>query len=69
MPFYVPNNDEIYCFPEQKTVTKDRQSSLKMTKNVNVTGRNGTTKPTNCMDLTREKAYTINCENAQKLFT
>lgn len=40
-----------------------------MTKNVNVTGRNGTTKPTNCMDLTREKAYTLNCENAQKLFT
>lgn len=40
-----------------------------MTKNVNVTGRNGTTKPTNCMALTREKAYTINCENAQKLFT
>lgn len=41
MIFYVPNNEGIYCYVEQKSVTKDRKSSLKLTKNVDVAGRHG----------------------------
>lgn len=64
MVFYVPNNDGIYCFVEQILVTKDRQSSLELTKNIDVAGRHGATRSTNKMDLTQEKADT-SCENAQ----
>lgn len=52
MIFYVTNNDGMYCFVEQITVTKDGQSSLRLTKNFDVAG---ITKSLNCMDLTREK--------------
>lgn len=62
MIVYVLNNDGLYCFVE--SVTKDRKSSLKLTKSVGVTGQNGATSSKNSMNLTRENAYR-NCENAQ----
>lgn len=62
MIVYVLNNDGLYCFVE--SVTKDRTSSLKLTKSVGVIGQNGATTSKNSMNLTRENAYT-NCENAQ----
>lgn len=62
MVFYVPNNDRIYCFVKQILVTKDRQSSLELTKNIDVAGRHGAKRSTNRMDLTQEKADT-SCEN------
>ena len=64
MVFYVPNNDVIYCFVEQILISKDRQSSLELTKNIDVAGRYGATRSTNKMNLTQEKADT-SYENAQ----
>lgn len=64
MIFYVPNIDGIYRFVEQISVTKDIQSYLNLTKNIDVTVRQGATKSINRVDLTREKADK-NCENAQ----
>lgn len=59
MIFYAPYNDRMYGFVEQKSVTRDGQSSLKLTKNVDVDGRHCATKSsTKSMDLTREKADT-----------
>lgn len=59
MIFFVPDNGMMYGFGEQKSATRDRQSSLKLTKNVDVDGRHCATKSsTKSMDLTREKADT-----------
>lgn len=56
MIFFLPDNDMMYGFGEQKSVTRDGQSSLKLTKNVDVDVRHCATKSsTNSMDLTREK--------------
>lgn len=38
MVLYVPNNDGIYRYGEQISATKDIQSSLKLTKNIDVAG-------------------------------
>lgn len=40
MVFNVSNNDGIYCFVEQISVTKDRQYYLKLTKNIDVAVNN-----------------------------
>lgn len=41
MIFYVLNNDGICIFVEQISVSKDIQSSLKLTKYIDVAGRHG----------------------------
>lgn len=44
MIFYVSNIDGIYRLAEQVSVTKVIQLSLKLTKNIDVAGRDGATK-------------------------
>lgn len=46
-----------------RSVTKDMQSSLKLTQNIDVAGRYGATKSINSKNLTREQVDK-NCENA-----
>lgn len=41
---YVPTNYRIYSFVEQISATKDRQSSLKLSTNIDIAGRQGATK-------------------------
>lgn len=56
MIFFVPDNGMMYGFGEQKSATRDRQSSLKLTKNVDVDGRHCATKSsTKSMDLIGKK--------------
>lgn len=43
MIFYVPNNDGIYLFVEQISVTKEILCSFKFTTNIDVAGRYGAT--------------------------
>lgn len=50
MIFYVSNIKGIYKFVGQKSDTKDRQTSLKMTKNAEC---HGATRGTKSMDITR----------------
>lgn len=59
--FFVPNNDGLYrdIFVEQVSVTKDIQSSLKLTKNVEVAVRHGATTCIKSMGLKAGK----HCEN------
>lgn len=64
MTFFASNIDGICCFDEQKSVTKDRESSLKLTKKIDVVERHGEMKSINSMDFTRGKADT-NQEIAQ----
>lgn len=49
MIFYVPNNDEINCFVEQKSVTNDRQSFVKLTKYDDIAKRHSATRGTHNM--------------------
>lgn len=66
MIFYVPNNDEICTckFVERVSVTKNRYSSSKLTKNKAVAGRHSATKRMKSMDFIRNKKAEKNCENA-----
>lgn len=55
MIFYVPNDNEISRFVELISVTKNTQSSVKLTlKNNALAGLHGATKCINCMDLIRK---------------
>lgn len=56
MIFYVLNNEGICIFVDQISVSKDIQSSLKLTKNIDVARHHVATKSINCWDLTLEKA-------------
>lgn len=67
MIFYVPNNDGLCTcrFVERVSVTKNRKSSSKLTKNKTVAGRHSATKSVKSMDFIRNKKAEKNCENAQ----
>lgn len=62
MTFCVPNNDEVYCFVEQLSVTRHIKPSLKLNTKCDIARCQGVLRITNSMSLTQKKTNT-NCEN------
>lgn len=70
MTFCVPNNNEVYCFVEQLSVTRDIKPSLKLNKKCDIARCQGVLRISNSMSLTQKKLKQIenyiHCK--QKLF-
>lgn len=59
MTFCVPNNDEVYCFVEQLSVTRDIKPSLKLNKKCDIARCQGVLRILNSMSLTQKKLKQI----------